>query len=423
MKITIPSKEAKAFAKQLKTENYRKEERDYKVAVHLALSALFSDPNLNSDDFPSLISNVFQEPIPDLDALGISKRDQAFIGEALSIYGSGGLRSAMANLAGGKWGLAQFSWLPRAIEFDLGQLVADALRRLIDESNSLPQRVETFRDDLDVVSEELKIRGGYLKNWFGFRTSLAFVALLLTGYNPDRYTFYSKGALRFGYEHYAPTASWPKGTMGEIYSEVCEFVKSVADELKRQKAPIKDLIDAQSFIWTKYNESKKRKPDPQEPRDVSGPDLESVAKDLSQSTLWQQEKANHLINMAQRWGQLLFQGPPGTGKTYVAETLARLLAGDEEGRVEVVQFHPSYAYEDFIEGIRPVLSEGSKLAYELRKGVFMKIVQLAKEYPNESFFLVIDEINRANLPRVLGELLWPAHDSDTSLKVRLDTPF
>lgn len=408
MKVSIPSKEAAGFAKQLGSDTYRKDERDYKVAVHLVLSALLSEENVRRDDFPSLISDVFQQPLPNLSALGILQKDQKFIKDILTPFGSGGLRSAMANLAGGKWGLAQFSWLPRAIEFDLGELVADAFRRLVDESVPLPQRVETFRDDLDVVSEELKRKGGYLKNWFGFRTSVAFVALLLTGYGPDRYTFYSKGALRFGYERYAPDISWPKGTMGDIYEDVCKFVKSVAGELKKQKVPVKDLIDAQSFIWLKYKESKNaslllRKC--QKPL-IEEPDLESVAKDLAQAAFWSADKAKYLINMVQSWGQLLFQGPPGTGKTFVAETMARLLAGDEEGRVQVVQFHPSYAYEDFVEGIRPVLSEGSKLAYEIRKGIFMKLVQQAREYPEDSFFLVVDEINRANLPRVFGELLY-----------------
>ena len=134
--------------------------------------------------------------------------------------------------------------------------------------------------------------------------------------------------------------------------------------------------------------------------------LRAWRKILATAALWPQKRAERLATQVQRWGQLLFQGPPGTGKTYVAETLARLLAGDEEGRVEVVQFHPSYAYEDFIEGIRPVVTEGSDLAYEVREGIFMKLAERAREFPEDPFFLVVDEINRANLPRVFGELLY-----------------
>ena len=120
MKVVVPPKEAATFREQLATDGYRATERDYKVAVHLVLSALLSEPNLSRDDLPSLIANLFHEATPDLDSLGIGADDQAFIRQAVAPLGGGGLRSAMANLAGGKWGLAQFMWIPRAIEFDLG---------------------------------------------------------------------------------------------------------------------------------------------------------------------------------------------------------------------------------------------------------------------------------------------------------------
>jgi 5-methylcytosine-specific restriction protein B len=83
-----------------------------------------------------------------------------------------------------------------------------------------------------------------------------------------------------------------------------------------------------------------------------------------------------------------------------------LLTADEEERTELVQFHPSYAYEDFVEGIRPRVTGNASLAYEIREGIFLTLVDRAKERPTELFVLVIDEINRANLPRVLGELLY-----------------
>jgi AAA domain (dynein-related subfamily) len=417
MKVVIPVKEAAKFAKQITTDSYGKDERDYKVAVHRVLSALLSQENIGRDDFPSLVSNVFKEPLPDLGALGIAEQEQDVIKAACATQGAGALRSAMANLAGGKWGLAQFSWIPRAIEFGLGEPIAEAFRGLIDPAVPLPQRVESFRDQFDSIGLALEKKGGFLPNWRHFRESLSFVAMVLAGYDPNQYTFYSKGALRHGYERYAPEAAWPKGTMGEIYAAVCSFVQAVADELKEQGVPVQDLIDAQSFIWLSFGAAKKevaeggpKKPEA-EPAPLPTPvvkkiDSAAVAKDLASAVLWPLERAQHLVALVQRWGQLLFQGPPGTGKTFVAETLARLLAGDEEGRVEVVQFHPSYAYEDFVEGIRPVVTEGSNLTYEVRKGIFMKLVDQAKEYPEDPFFLVVDELNRANLPRVLGELLY-----------------
>ncbi|HTX07486.1 MAG TPA: AAA family ATPase [Solirubrobacteraceae bacterium] len=407
MKVVIPAGEAVSFGEELESDAYRSEERDYKVAVHLVLSALLSHATSSREDFPALIADVFREATPDLEALDLKGDDRAFITEALASVG--GVRGAMANLAGGRWGLAQFMWIPRAVEFDLGDMIADAFRNLVDESAPVAERVDAFREQTYSASQALQQKGGYLPNWRLFRLSLSFVAMVLTGYDPSRYTFYSHGALRYGYDRYAPDSAWPKGSMGEIYAEMCELVKAVADELKTQGVPVRDLIDAQSFVWIRfYNAKEQEAPAKAEPSKPAARPLitESVAKDLATAAFWPQDRAERLVAQVGRWRQLLFQGPPGTGKTFIAETLARLLAGEEEGRVEVVQFHPSYAYEDFIEGIRPVVTEGSDLAYEVRKGIFLRLVDQAIEFPEDPFFLVVDELNRANLPRVFGELLY-----------------
>ena len=123
---------------------------------------------------------------------------------------------------------------------------------------------------------------------------------------------------------------------------------------------------------------------------------------------WDEGRAQALVALAGRSRQLLFAGPPGTGKTLAARTLAGALAGEDQ-RVRLVQFHPTYAYEDFVEGIRPVLDDegsGEGLRYELRPGVLRKLIAAAANNAGDAFFLIIDEINRANLPRVLGELLF-----------------
>ena len=100
--------------------------------------------------------------------------------------------------------------------------------------------------------------------------------------------------------------------------------------------------------------------------------------------------------------QVVFQGPPGTGKTYVARKLAECLAGSAE-RVRLVQFHPSYAYEDFVQGFRPVLRDGHP-GFELTGGPLLAAAEQARAEPDERHFLVIDEINRGNLSKVFGEL-------------------
>lgn len=419
MQISIPPEEAAQFAQQIKTDWYRGRERDYEVAVHLVISALLSPRNMRREDFPDLILNVFKESMPDLDALGISAPRQQAVRDGAETT-VGGFKGALANLAGGRWGLAQFMWIPRAFDHGLGGAIADAFRLLIVESTPLPDRVEAFRDQLYLACQELENKGGFLPNWRLFRVSLSFVAMILAAHDPSKYTFYSYAALRHGYTRYNPGAAWPKGTLGQRYSEMCAFVQAVARELRAHGVPVEDLIDAQSFIWLSFGATDKKDDGPEKgpgtdrPRQASSspgrahaaPDHEAVARDLADATFWPLDRARHLVSLVQRSHQILFQGPPGTGKTFVAEALARLLAGDVDNRVELVQFHPSYAYEDFVEGIRPVVTRDHALAYEVRKGVFLKLADLAREYPEDAFFLVIDELNRANLPRVFGELLY-----------------
>jgi 5-methylcytosine-specific restriction protein B len=115
------------------------------------------------------------------------------------------------------------------------------------------------------------------------------------------------------------------------------------------------------------------------------------------------------VQAIERKGQAILYGPPGTGKTFVAQRLARHLVSpsDEnvgDGFVEVVQFHPAYSYEDFVQGIRPQTGpEG--LRYAMTPGHFLNFCRRAVGRQGRCV-LVIDEINRANLAQVFGELMY-----------------
>ena len=106
-----------------------------------------------------------------------------------------------------------------------------------------------------------------------------------------------------------------------------------------------------------------------------------------------------------RLRQAFFHGPPGTGKTWVAQHLASYLATSPE-HVHVVQFHPAFSYEDFVEGLRPEVDGNSGgLTYTVRPGLFRALCAKAAAAPEEKFVLVVDEMNRADLAAVFGELL------------------
>lgn len=123
----------------------------------------------------------------------------------------------------------------------------------------------------------------------------------------------------------------------------------------------------------------------------------------------------------ERKGQVIVYGPPGTGKTYWAETTARELAArawfgkaapalspDERTQIEravvMCSFHAAYGYEDFLEGFRPKESAGA-LVFERRDGIFKRLCDQARAQPGKPFYLLIDEINRGDIPRIFGELL------------------
>jgi MoxR-like ATPase len=139
---------------------------------------------------------------------------------------------------------------------------------------------------------------------------------------------------------------------------------------------------------------------PEAPRQaLASVDFTELANDL----LYDEADLRTIARLLDDKRQVIFQGPPGTGKTYAARELARFLAKSNE-RVTLVQFHPSYAYEDFVQGYRPTLTSGGQAGFELRDGPLVDAARKARDEPDSPHFLIIDEINRGNLAKVFGEL-------------------
>lgn len=114
-----------------------------------------------------------------------------------------------------------------------------------------------------------------------------------------------------------------------------------------------------------------------------------------------EEKYNDIADLLNRKMNIILQGAPGVGKTFMAKRLAYSLIGEKNpGRIESIQFHQSYSYEDFIEGYKP---KGN--GFDLEKGIFYTFCKKAENDPENSYYLIIDEINRGNLSKIFGELL------------------
>ncbi len=113
---------------------------------------------------------------------------------------------------------------------------------------------------------------------------------------------------------------------------------------------------------------------------------------------------------------IILQGAPGVGKTFTAERLAYTLMGvKDKQRIEFIQFHQNYSYEDFILGYKPNADGG----FELKHGVFYRFCKKALNTPDKDFFFIIDEINRGNLSKIFGELLMLIENNYRGKEIRL----
>jgi 5-methylcytosine-specific restriction protein B len=148
-------------------------------------------------------------------------------------------------------------------------------------------------------------------------------------------------------------------------------------------------------------------PPPKAPKQDGVPQLPKATEALAAVTYMPVVALQEIIDLLQTRQQIVLYGPPGTGKTYLAKKLSEHVVGaDDPSRARLVQFHPSYAYEDFFEGYRPAETASGQATFTLQPGPLRDLTGEARKQENSEspFILVIDEMNRANIAKVFGEL-------------------
>ena len=267
-----------------------------------------------------------------------------------------------------------------------------------EESHSDTERIRAFskRFPQKVVSG---------KQSRGTRTTV--ISALLMGLNVERYppfriNLFSEAYKRTGY----PQPETEK-CEAVLYEHALGFLDHFIMEARAHGLHLRHRLDAQSIVWQIPNYL----PVLGSPPPVRS--LEALAGDLLLDAKVLEEIRTLLYDKR----QVIFQGPPGTGKTYVAQALANCLAGSKD-RVTLVQFHPSYAYEDFVRGFRPTIAKNGQPGFELRDGPLLRAAEKARNEDDSKHFLIIDEINRGNLAKVFGELYFLLEYRDKKIRMQ-----
>ena len=136
---------------------------------------------------------------------------------------------------------------------------------------------------------------------------------------------------------------------------------------------------------------------------------------------------NKLLYLLRRNRNVVLTGAPGTGKTYLAKQMAQALTGEQDKQepqyVELVQFHPSYDFTDFVEGLRPKNQTNGQLGFALKAGIFKEFCAKAKEDPEQPFVFIIDEINRGEVSKIFGELFYAIDPDYRGTKGKVKTQY
>ena len=238
----------------------------------------------------------------------------------------------------------------------------------------------------------------------GTRANVA--SVLLMGLDVEQYPPFRVGVFKSTYERTGYDQPEQGADEAALYEHALGFLDRFVEEASNRGLTLRHRLDAQSLVWAVQYEDGKTPEDVPEIEDstpLTNPWTDPNIRLLARQLLWETGDLRKIIDGLRDKRQVIFQGPPGTGKTYVAKRIAEWCR-EHGGDFQIVQFHPSYSYEDFVEGFRPTLTDGGQAGFKLTEGPLRRIAEKAEANPDATFILVIDEINRGNVAKVLGEL-------------------
>ena len=330
--------------------------------------------------------------------------------------------------------------------------VYSAFRNLLDKDREIVGDVlRQFWRSEGSVSPEDRVRQFEERISVGPRGQLA--AAFLLADDPTNNPPYRTEYLNKAYQLVGREREGTGDDGGRRYRRMLNFLDEFMRRSEVRGLHVRDRLDAQSLVWCvmiyglerppvsewpdgarqRYEaylsgEALSPPPPPPEPEPEPEPDApprpdpwseENIAA-LAEELLWGEDELAEIISDLREKRQVIFYGPPGTGKTYVARRIAqqcRMGGGD----FNIVQFHPSYSYEDFMEGFRPRLHNGQP-GFELAPGPLRRIAAQAAANPRSAYILVIDELNRGNVAKVFGELYFLLEYRDEEVQLQYSGP-
>ena len=285
---------------------------------------------------------------------------------------------------------------------------------LFDERKDVWERVNAFKMQASVLLE--KYGNGAAQH---YQYENAITTYLWLRY-PDKYYIYKFGEVKTVASELASDYRFKKGAYADnirsflrLYDEISaalkedtELVNLFQSQLTENCYPDPELktltIDVGFYISRLAAQSRTENTDSEENPVADTASMDAYTRsDFLDAVYMTEKRYENLVAVLRNKKNIILQGAPGVGKTFAARRLAWSMMGEKDDRrIEFVQFHQNYTYEDFMMGYKPV-EDG----FELKYGIFYRFCQRAANQPDKEFFFLIDEINRGNLSKIFGELL------------------